>query len=201
MDFGLNHLWSTPVMLDRIEQTEILNDFVQELFLKINLDNPPRDSKLYDILRDGDNASKNFASKVVEPAFEKYLNQVSKESLNDYEGFEFRSWTNPSRGDQYIEPHNHSRALISGVFYLWCDDEDNGGEFHIMDPRPNVGRGYGKHLANIFRKEYFLPKTGDLIIFPSYLFHYTSLFTGNRRLALSVDLMHSSHDRKAGIKI
>jgi hypothetical protein len=58
----------------------------------------------------------------------------------------------------------------------------------MMDPRANANRGYKDQFKSMFSNETYLPKSGEYLIFPSYLYHHTISFTGNMRIAMPVDL-------------
>jgi hypothetical protein len=99
-----------------------------------------------------------------------------------------------------INPHNHSGASLSGVFYLMFEENESGGKIIFQDPRFNANRGYKLNFNKWFQDLKIMPVSGDLLIFPSYLYHYTEIFTGHVRLALAVDFIpifdeSSNHQR------
>jgi hypothetical protein len=85
--------------------------------------------------------------------------------------------------------HNHSGSYLSAVFYLLCEENDKGGEIVLQDPRFNANRGYKEEYNNWFNNEIMTPKTGQFIIFPSFLYHTVKTFYGKIRLAMPVDLI------------
>lgn len=67
-----------------------------------------------------------------------------------------------------INSHNHSGSHLSGIFYLSVPQ----GNLLLYDPRHNANRGF----PNLIRdKEFNITeidvKEGDIIIFPSYVWH------------------------------
>ena len=83
--------------------------------------------------------------------------------------------------------HNHSGSHLSAVFYLLCE-EKNGGNIVLHDPRTNANRGYVDDFQSMFDKVRFTPSSGDVLIFPSFLYHNVETFNGKMRLAMPVDL-------------
>ena len=71
---------------------------------------------------------------------------------------------------QNIGIHQHQGSLLSGVFYVYC----NSGEIRFHDPRVNAQRGYPNELQRYFSPKTYKPKTGDLLLFPSFLQHEVS---------------------------
>jgi len=191
MQYGMNYLWPTPIMYDRIEETEVMNNFLTELFTTIDLDNTPSDQNndgaKYDVIVNGGDAAQEFKNKVILPKFEKYLNNFG-ESLNDLEDYRIITGLPPTGNRYHIPAHSHRESMLSATFYLSCEEQDKGGRIEIMDPRANADRGYKNHLRDIFGAKGMQPKSGDLLIFPSFAYHYTIPFYGFRRIVLGVDL-------------
>ena len=192
MDYGLNTLFPTPMLLDKVANTDLLNEVIQELLLTINLASPPSDFQKYDVLREGSPVIQEFKNTVVIPTFEKYLNQVCATSLTSYTEYWMKSWVTGTGYDYVIPVHNHSGASVSAVFYLLCEEQDKGGKLMMIDPRPNANRGYDINFKPLFEPQSLLPKTGDIAVFPSFLYHYSTVFKGKLRLAMPVDLFVSA---------
>jgi hypothetical protein len=84
--------------------------------------------------------------------------------------------------------HNHSGSQLSGVFYLFTDDTSTG-KITFFDPKGNANRGYNPAKWNsLFSPLTLTAESGSFVIFPSYLYHQVSFFTGNIRIAIPVDL-------------
>lgn len=184
MKQGLNNLWPTPVLYDKIQDLDLMNRTVDYMFTNFDLEVPPSDFQKFDILRDGGPIMQEFRDNIVVPAFDKYLELIN---VPEYTSYFVNSWiTSPYQGYR-IPVHNHSGASLSAVFYLVCEEQNAGGEFTLIDPKANANRGYDKSFGSLFKEETFVPATGDVIIFPSYTYHYTDIFTGHMRLAIPVD--------------
>ncbi len=67
----------------------------------------------------------------------------------------------------YIATHNHKNSHFTAVLYVDVPD----GDLVLYDPRSNANRGYPPELEHMFEPVRFLPKNGDLILIPSFVFH------------------------------
>lgn len=187
MKKGLNNLWPTPVVLGDIDQN-FLEPVIQAIFQETDLDVPASDFQKYDILNDGPEPLTNFRDQIVWPAFDSYLKNIGFD-LKKFPDRSIRSWIAGARNGYMIPVHNHSGSSFAAVFYLMCEDDQRfGGELVISDPRTNANRGYKDEFKPLFSNANYYPCTGEYLIFPSYLYHHTTVFTGNLRLAMPVDL-------------
>lgn len=183
---GLNNLWPTPFYKGDINN-ECLDSAVNSILQEIDLDNPASDFQSFDILQDGPSQLIEFRDKVVWPAFETYLKEIGID-IKSFPDRWIRSWITGTRNGYMIPIHNHSGASVSAVFYLMCEDKDKGGELIAVDPRTNANRGYKDEFKGLFANLTYEPKSGEYVMFPSYLYHHTTVFKGSLRLAMPVDL-------------
>ena len=114
-----------------------------------------------------------------------------------------KAWTTYTIKKQYIHSHRHMSSHYSFVYYPYA--EEQGDLVFQDDEASKVG------LNIPIRKEYFTEftdinyssaiypaKTGNLIIFPSMLFHETQLNTTDKpRISISGDILLTM---KQGIK-
>ncbi len=194
MNYGLNDLWPTTVKLSKIKDKGLLDELVQEILASPYMKNPPSDFQEFDILRDTSKISRKFLKDEVTTAFDEYLQEVLDVSLCDYQAYQLRSWLAGTNNSYMIPTHNHSGASLSAVFYLLTDAMGAGGSIELLDPRVNANRGYDKNFKKLFDKQVLTPQSGDVIIFPSFVYHYTLPFDGSIRLAIPVDLLLESKD-------
>jgi hypothetical protein len=184
MNFGFNNLWPTTVLCEEVKDSLLIDNISQELLSNFT----PNFFNDYDILDDGTEIFQQFKKEVVIPSFDKYLKEVLNLSVNDFKNSKFRGWMVDPRIGYSIPVHNHSGASFSGVFYLMCNNSsDQGGDLVLVDPRSNANRGYMTEFKSMFLNETFVPKSGTFVIFPSFLYHYTTVFKGKLRLAIAVD--------------
>jgi uncharacterized protein (TIGR02466 family) len=99
-----------------------------------------------------------------------------------------QSWLNYTETNQYHHKHNHPNSLISGVFYINCDEQFDKIKFFKEDYKtikPEVKDW------NLYNSEswWFSVKTGDVILFPSSLTHMVENKEGtNTRISLAFNV-------------
>jgi hypothetical protein len=191
MNYGINNLWPTKVLLKKIENEDVLNRLCQDIVTDVNFNHPPNDFDSFNIL-EKDGVYEEFKKTVVEPCFDEYLTTVFDQSLSNFPRSKFRGWLAGSNSGYSIPFHNHSGSTLSAVFYLMCENNESGGELVMVDPRFNANRGMMKEFKEEFSPEVFKPVSSTVIIFPSYLYHYTNVFKGSFRLAMPVDFYPGS---------
>lgn len=109
-----------------------------------------------------------------------------KERLDElYFYFEFKdelslkiddAWININKKHNFNAPHNHSYGLFSGVYYVKA--EGCIGDIVFMNPCSSQSISINSSIiktSNPFNSNMFkvTPKTGMLILFPSWICHYT----------------------------
>jgi uncharacterized protein (TIGR02466 family) len=104
------------------------------------------------------------------------------------------SWANVSRAGDYNKVHNHPGAVWSGAFYVALGNRDKepagNGCIEFVDPRP------GNHHAF---KVVVDPKPGQLLIFPSWLYHYVNPFRGTgERISIAFNTVAEVNPAKEG---
>lgn len=91
------------------------------------------------------------------------------------------SWANVNRGGAANAVHNHSMSHWSGVYYVRIgnydeDDFPRAGGLTFIDPRGGVNM-YRHPGSSLFGEAMTLmPAAGDLVIFPSWLYHLVRPF-------------------------
>jgi hypothetical protein len=188
MELGLNNLWPTKILYGRLNSFKnlelLVNDILtQEIFQEI------KEQKLSDNFFNNQNKSiKKFKEEEVIPSFKNYLNLIGFDD-SILRNFEVKGWIVSSDKTKNMLYHNHSNCQFSAVFYLLSDlKEKSGGEIVFHDPRTNANRGYDTRFSHLFAPEKVTPKSGDFLIFPSYLYHHVNTVFSQKRMALAVDL-------------
>lgn len=83
--------------------------------------------------------------------------------------------------------HNHRGAFLSGVFYVNVDD--NSGDLVLHDPRFNAVRSTPLQLSEHFAPVKITPTNGDVILFPSSIYHETDIcFSNVPRILIPFDV-------------
>ena len=96
-----------------------------------------------------------------------------------------QSWLNYTETNQYHHKHQHSNSLVSGVFYINCDEKFDKIKFFndtYKSIKPEIKNW------NVWNSEswWFSIKTGDIILFPSCLAHMVETKKGdNTRISLA----------------
>jgi len=99
-----------------------------------------------------------------------------------------QSWLNYTETNQYHHKHAHPNSLVSGVFYINCDDKFDKIKFFndtYKTIKPEVKNW------NMWNSEswWFSVKTGDVILFPSSLTHMVENKQGdNTRISLAFNV-------------
>jgi uncharacterized protein (TIGR02466 family) len=100
------------------------------------------------------------------------------------------AWANVGRAGHYARPHVHANANVSGVYYVDAGSEDpRGGGIEFLDPRnrPAMFQTNGNPVSDIYTVQ---PQTGMLLLFPSFLYHYTSPYQGTgERLCIAFNVV------------
>ena len=187
----INQLWPTPFL--KISMPADLRDKISNwILVDYDLNNPPSDFSEFNILESTSPEIVEFKNDVILPAFNQFLQETVGKDLNNWK-YKLKGWVTGSGKYYNINYHNHRGAQLSAVFYLWCDDKNAGGQITFTDPRHNANRGYDESFKPWFQDLTFTPENGDIVVFPSFLYHFVSTYHGNIRLAMPVDLfLHNS---------
>lgn len=188
MKHGLHNLWPTAVLCDKMTQQTVVDNACQEIFTKYDLSLPVSDFSTDGIFINCDDGLTQFKEQIVIPSFEKYLNTAFNTSLDEYNSYRIKGWLAGGGENYSMVYHNHSGAHISAVFYLLAEEQNYGGDIVFSDPRHNANRGYDRKIRESFNNVHHTPTTGDILIFPSYLYHYVNPYYSSLRLAVPVDL-------------
>jgi len=99
-----------------------------------------------------------------------------------------QSWLNYTETNQYHHKHQHPNSLVSGVFYINCDEKFDKIKFFkdgYKTIKPEIKEW------NIWNSEswWFSVKTGNIILFPSSLTHMVETKEGNNtRISLAFNV-------------
>jgi uncharacterized protein (TIGR02466 family) len=109
-------------------------------------------------------------------------------SANNIKPYITQSWLNYTEKNQYHHKHSHPNSLVSGVFYINCNEEFDKIKFFKNDYqtiKPEIKE------YNFWNSEswWFSVKTGDVIMFPSSLTHMVETRQGdNTRISLAFNV-------------
>lgn len=188
------HLWPTTVMFDKFKDSNLLKELTDVIFANFDMANPPSDFGNYSIFDLDSEVMDRFRTEVVEKAFDDYLKQEFDYGIHNYPHRELKGWIAGYGTGYSMVEHNHSGAQLSAVFYILAEDKTSGGRIVFTDPRSNANRGYNDDMSVWFKPEVHQPDTGDIVVFPSFLYHHVTPYMSNLRVAIPVDLYLHSND-------
>lgn len=185
MNYGINNLWPTPVMLGKMADLELNSKMAQEILLLENM-NMTDENNIFDT----DNPTiLDFKNKVVIPAFSDYMKNILDLEIEKYQDLRMNAWLTGTFPGYTMRLHNHRGSEFSGVFYVLNEDKSAGGQIAFVDPRCNANRGYEKRIKDkLFSDIEYLPETGEYLIFPSFLYHHVMPYLSSLRIAIPVDI-------------
>jgi len=193
-----------PNPLDFIYKNKInfFDSNITDLFkdLKLSTNTLDTESRSQDLLKNGMQTSGNFFSdgllgkrlaKYVGSLLIGYKNHFSNKNCNLInhwpKNIRLNGWTIHMSDNGSISSHNHEKGWVSGSLYLQIPsdiDYDEGAiKFSLEGPR------YPKINNNKAKSKTINLETGDLIMFPSSLFHSTVPFKASKkRITFAFDL-------------
>ena len=176
--------WRTQILHYNLADTVDLNRILTEL---IGLGD----------LKDKEITTQNFCTPELTPSLYNAIEQGIFPKIREYaqqcwnfdidkKGFDWYTWLVYNNGNEDgIAWHYHPNSHIATVFY----PQVSTGDLIFTDPRGFAGRGYPDEIANKdFGKQRFRLKSGDVVIFPSYLPHYVEGLH-NLRFAIPTDIL------------
>ena len=186
MEAIINSIFPTPVYISKINR-ELTNkelQFINKTKLDVyknegnttSNDNYILNHKSFKNLKEElDLRVKDYFDKVISPA-------------NNITPYITQSWLNYTETNQYHHKHTHPNSLVSGVFYINCDDKFDKIKFFkegYQTIKPEIKDW------NLWNSEawWFAVKTGDIILFPSSLTHMVENKEGtNTRISLAFNV-------------
>ena len=177
-NYKIYRLFPTPVFHFRVENYQELNTELENYILNLKKKDEKGTKKSnaggwhshnFDI--NNDNKAKKFA-KIFEEFYKKVIinkmgwkydsNKVKMEAM----------WSIINKKGSFNIQHNHPNSFLSAAYYV--RHPEKSGNIRFFDPREQKNIRYPKIKkytdlsAVIIEKD---PKEGDLLIFPSYLYH------------------------------
>jgi uncharacterized protein (TIGR02466 family) len=112
-----------------------------------------------------------------------YSNSLYLRESNVYE-----SWINVLRKQGSVGSHRHYGGVISGALYLI--EEDESSYLYFINPTEGyrmMEMQYVKNYDNEYTPNIYpiTPKTGHLVLFPSWIEHFVGVNNSNLRVTLS----------------
>ena len=186
MEATINSIFPTPIYISKLNR-ELVNKeltFINKTKLDVcknegnitSSDNYILNKKEFkDLKKDLDLRVQDYFNKVISPS-------------NNITPYITQSWLNYTETNQYHHKHSHTNSLVSGVFYINCDEKFDKIKFfneNYKTIKPETKDW------NIWNSEswWFPVKTGDIIMFPSSLTHMVETKEGtNTRISLAFNV-------------
>jgi uncharacterized protein (TIGR02466 family) len=114
--------------------------------------------------------------------------------------WQVNAWANVNGPGHANRPHHHPAAFWSGVYWIDTGDDNGegpvGGEFEMHDPRGILPSFYAPRLRYALPgclsaggEDFFKPRTGVMVLFPSWLVHAVRTYTGSAlRISVAFNL-------------
>ena len=186
MEATINGIFPTPVYISKLERKLTLKELSFIDKIKLDLHNNEGNKTSNDNYVLNNKSFKNLKEDLdirVQDYFQKVISPT--DSITPYIT---QSWLNYTETNQYHHKHEHSNSLVSGVFYVNCNEEFDKIKFfnHTYKAiKPEVKDW------NLYNSEswWFSVKTGDVILFPSSLTHMVETKEGdNTRISLAFNV-------------
>ena len=175
------------MIIDRIFPTTIMvfDDVLEEEYIK-SMGNDILSFKGYDTKWQSTYSPEALSNKALELS-KKYIDELKYEYEDHYIT---DMWSNILRTGETHRPHTHSNNLVSGVFYLHCND--NSPAINFIDPRPQttVLQPQQKEYTRENSTTWQVPaKINRMVLFPSWLQHYVPKNNSHDRISISFNVM------------
>lgn len=190
--------WSTPILRRSCEGFEAANPELRALIYE-NMESSKGEIKSNeggwhsdeDLLTWGGPAIAQLQNWII-AAFQDINQAISGGQIYDGK-LELNAWANVNRPGDYNISHTHPACVWSGVYYVDAGTpattgRPKAGYLEFYDPRP--GSEMMAIPGNMFGKaRYEKPKTGDIVMFPSWLRHQVHPYGGEGdRLSIAFNI-------------
>jgi uncharacterized protein (TIGR02466 family) len=126
--------------------------------------------------------------KEVELRIKDYFDNII-DPKNDISFYITQSWLNYTDKNQYHHKHRHPNSLVSGVFYINCDEKFDKITFYKKDSYQTIEIEPKKWNLWNSRSWFLHVKTNDIILFPSSTEHMVETKEGdNTRISLAFNV-------------
>ncbi|MEH6593502.1 MAG: putative 2OG-Fe(II) oxygenase [Halioglobus sp.] len=179
----LINAFSTPIALLRCPQASSINNKLHDIIKAMSQDQPSDDQGRAHVggwySRGGflsrDEPEVGTLAAFFQRSVEGYLAEAVSEEFAQIRKLNFHTWAALTQPKEYQPPHVHAKSHLSGVYYVNVPQVAKPqGTLELMTP---VGEQELAFFAQVSpTKINVQPSAGDLVIFPSYLRHYTHPF-------------------------
>ena len=174
--------WVNHILRDNINNDNLVCQLHQYILCNLSLQGDQEKTMDLNIMIE-DEPSLDDVRAFIRKSLDIYIEQVY--GVSDFE-YHITAWLTTNGIYNRKSFHNHHSAFVSGVFYIGVDDES--GNLIIHDPRFNANRAAPDQILDAFRPLIVEPKPGDIILFPSFIYHETEIsFSHSPRVLIPFD--------------
>jgi uncharacterized protein (TIGR02466 family) len=101
-----------------------------------------------------------------------------------------KSWFNIQEAEGYVAEHRHDISIVSGAYYPYVDEGSAPIVFRNPILGPKMSERPERNTEFSTDGMEFFPKTGMLVLFPSWLYHRTYFNKTKKRITISFNTRH-----------
>jgi len=186
MEATINGIFPTPIYISKIDRDITSKELSFINKTKLDTYNNEGNTTSNDNYILNSKAFKNLKEEL-DLKIQDYFDKIISPS-NNITPYITQSWLNYTETNQFHHKHAHPNSLVSGVFYINCNEEHDKIKF--FNEKYSIIKPEVKDW-NIWNSEswWFSVKTGDIILFPSSLTHMVETKQGdNTRISLAFNV-------------
>ena len=103
-----------------------------------------------------------------------------------------KSWINYQKQEGYVASHRHELSIVSGAYYPIVEEGSAPIVFDSPIRTPRMAEIHNKATDFTANNMEFEPKSGMLILFPSWLYHYSLPNKTAKRITISFNTFHKN---------
>ena len=103
-----------------------------------------------------------------------------------------KSWINHQVQEGYVASHRHELSIVSGAYYPIVEEGSAPIVFDSPIRTPRMAEIHNKATDFTANNMEFEPKSGMLILFPSWLYHYSLPNKTAKRITISFNTYHKT---------
>ena len=105
-----------------------------------------------------------------------------------------KSWFNIQEEEGHVNEHRHELSIVSGAYYPYCEEDSAPIVFTSPILGPKMAEIHNNATEFTSDKMEFHPRSGMLVLFPSWLYHRSLYNKTNKRLTISFNTHHIQVD-------
>ena len=125
--------------------------------------------------------------KAIEERLDEYCDDVGLERVDIG-----KAWINDQAQEGYVASHRHELSIVSGAYYPIVEEGSASIVFESPIRTPRMSEIHNKATNFTADKMEFEPKSGMLILFPSWLYHYSLPNKTANRVTISFNTFHKT---------